>query len=35
MQMDYSDDYTDTYFDDLETENNGTVVGEPDFEYRQ
>ena len=35
MQMDYSDDYTDTYFDDLETENNGTVVGEPDFEYKQ
>ena len=33
--MDYTDDYTDTYFDDLGTENNGTVVVEPDFEYRQ
>ena len=32
--MDYTDEYTDTYFDDFETENNGTVV-EPDFEYRQ
>ena len=31
---DYTDDF-DTYFDDLETKNNGLVAVEPDFQYTQ